>query len=143
MEPRMTKIDNPFAAFDLNKMLGDLKMPGFDPAAVAAAQQKNIDAITAANKRAIEGYQAIAKRQAEIFQENLKEVASMMKSTPDVNATKQADVMRQAVEKRSDEHTSELQSLMRISYAVLCLKKKTNSLPSTPPMKTITTNYNS
>src|SRR3546814_8128069 len=57
-----------FAAFDLNKMLGDLKMPGFDPAAVAAAQQKNIDAITAANKRAIEGYQAIAKRQAEIFQ---------------------------------------------------------------------------
>src|SRR3546814_5881255 len=28
--------------------------------------------------------------------------------------------------KRSDEHTSELQSLMRISYAVFCLKKKTN-----------------
>src|SRR3546814_8660041 len=26
---------------------------------------------------------------------------------------------------RSEEHTSELQSLMRISYAVLCLKKKT------------------
>src|SRR3546814_9011173 len=29
---------------------------------------------------------------------------------------------------RSEEHTSELQSLMRISYAVFCLKKKT-----TPP----------
>src|SRR3546814_4787209 len=28
---------------------------------------------------------------------------------------------------RSEEHTSELQSLMRISYAVLCLKKKTTS----------------
>src|SRR3546814_2332933 len=28
------------------------------------------------------------------------------------------------VEKRSEEHTSELQSLMRISYAVFCLKKK-------------------
>src|SRR3546814_8040914 len=27
---------------------------------------------------------------------------------------------------RSEEHTSELQSLMRISYAVLCLKKTTN-----------------
>src|SRR3546814_9732156 len=27
-------------------------------------------------------------------------------------------------EPRSEEHTSELQSLMRISYAVLCLKKK-------------------
>src|SRR3546814_4492081 len=28
------------------------------------------------------------------------------------------------VSRRSEEHTSELQSLMRISYAVLCLKKK-------------------
>src|SRR3546814_7698518 len=28
--------------------------------------------------------------------------------------------------KRSEEHTSELQSLMRISYAVFCLKKKTH-----------------
>src|SRR3546814_3620775 len=28
---------------------------------------------------------------------------------------------------RSEEHTSELQSLMRISYAVFCLKKKTNN----------------
>src|SRR3546814_10194872 len=29
---------------------------------------------------------------------------------------------------RSEEHTSELQSLMRISYAVFCLKKKNNNL---------------
>src|SRR3546814_10054973 len=29
---------------------------------------------------------------------------------------------------RSEEHTSELQSLMRISYAVLCLKKKNTDL---------------
>src|SRR3546814_1911432 len=29
--------------------------------------------------------------------------------------------------RRSEEHTSELQSLMRISYAVFCLKKKTNN----------------
>src|SRR3546814_3117005 len=29
---------------------------------------------------------------------------------------------------RSEEHTSELQSLMRISYAVFCLKKKNNKL---------------
>src|SRR3546814_4723617 len=31
----------------------------------------------------------------------------------------------QRIDQRSEEHTSELQSLMRISYAVLCLKKKT------------------
>src|SRR3546814_4418915 len=30
-----------------------------------------------------------------------------------------------AAERRSEEHTSELQSLMRISYAVFCLKKNT------------------
>src|SRR3546814_7978838 len=29
---------------------------------------------------------------------------------------------------RSEEHTSELQSLMRISYAVFCLKKKKNTM---------------
>src|SRR3546814_9467915 len=32
---------------------------------------------------------------------------------------------------RSEEHTSELQSLMRISYAVFCLKKKTNKTHKT------------
>src|SRR3546814_3849215 len=32
----------------------------------------------------------------------------------------------EVVEGRSEEHTSELQSLMRISYAVFCLKKKKN-----------------
>src|SRR3546814_5165705 len=35
-------------------------------------------------------------------------------------------------EGRSEEHTSELQSLMRISYAVFCLKKKTKSHPNIP-----------
>src|SRR3546814_6726450 len=34
-----------------------------------------------------------------------------------------ADILR-AARDRSEEHTSELQSLMRISYAVFCLKKK-------------------
>src|SRR3546814_4799487 len=31
-----------------------------------------------------------------------------------------------SMDKRSEEHTSELQSLMRISYAVFCLQKKRN-----------------
>src|SRR3546814_7332286 len=35
-----------------------------------------------------------------------------------------AGAQRHAVVERSEEHTSELQSLMRISYAVFCLKKK-------------------
>src|SRR3546814_7125567 len=34
-----------------------------------------------------------------------------------------------AADFRSEEHTSELQSLMRISYAVFCLKKKKHNIP--------------
>src|SRR3546814_8886451 len=37
-----------------------------------------------------------------------------------------AEILSQSPRIRSEEHTSELQSLMRISYAVFCLKKKKN-----------------
>src|SRR3546814_6443155 len=37
---------------------------------------------------------------------------------------------------RSEEHTSELQSLMRISYAVFCLKKKKINVQSAKPIST-------
>src|SRR3546814_7419507 len=37
------------------------------------------------------------------------------------------DVLRGLDGRRSEEHTSELQSLMRISYAVFCLTKKNNT----------------
>src|SRR3546814_1145799 len=36
----------------------------------------------------------------------------------------ETNVLVEGAEFRSEEHTSELQSLMRISYAVFCLKKK-------------------
>src|SRR3546814_6927397 len=38
------------------------------------------------------------------------------------------DAHELVVSGRSEEHTSELQSLMRISYAVFCLKKKNNTI---------------
>src|SRR3546814_7038737 len=38
-----------------------------------------------------------------------------------------ARVIAEADRRRSEEHTSELQSLMRISYAVFCLKKNNNT----------------
>src|SRR3546814_20157780 len=37
-------------------------------------------------------------------------------------------IARKIGQMRSEEHTSELQSLMRISYAVFCLKKKNNTI---------------
>src|SRR3546814_9172630 len=42
-----------------------------------------------------------------------------------MSASSEASVTPPADRKRSEEHTSELQSLMRNSYAVFCLKKKT------------------
>src|SRR3546814_4914242 len=45
-------------------------------------------------------------------------------------------------ELRSEEHTSELQSLMRISYAVFCLKKKTSPNLTKPPTPPHTTHLN-
>src|SRR3546814_997123 len=42
---------------------------------------------------------------------------------------------------RSEEHTSELQSLMRISYAVFCLKKKKNNTNYTLTTNTQTTHH--
>src|SRR3546814_2277618 len=44
---------------------------------------------------------------------------------------------RSARAARSEEHTSELQSLMRISYAVFCLKKKITNNSSTTNLKNI------
>src|SRR3546814_5404043 len=43
---------------------------------------------------------------------------------PDLLGGDYLDVIQPLI--RSEEHTSELQSLMRISYAVFCLKKKNN-----------------
>src|SRR3546814_9296981 len=42
----------------------------------------------------------------------------------------QSAARRRDDQTRSEEHTSELQSLMRISYAVFCLKKKKHTIPS-------------
>src|SRR3546814_3293382 len=44
--------------------------------------------------------------------------------------------------RRSEEHTSELQSLMRISYAVFCLKKKMNANYIQPVYITATHTHN-
>src|SRR3546814_5211526 len=46
--------------------------------------------------------------------------------SPRTDAITSASLTSPRPETRSEEHTSELQSLMRISYAVFCLKKKKN-----------------
>src|SRR3546814_4330980 len=56
-------------------------------------------------------------------------VNSCTARTPSINCCgATASMALPSAEKRSEEHTSELQSLMRISYAVFCLKKKKKTI---------------
>src|SRR3546814_7749631 len=59
-------------------------------------------------------------------QSSLASLPAMLKSSEDLGVDpKKADVVLPlAVALRSEEHTSELQSLMRTSYAVFCFQKK-------------------
>src|SRR3546814_7680694 len=52
-------------------------------------------------------------------------------SVTDGSSIGDASEEARARQMRSEEHTSELQSLMRISYAVFCLKKKKNTKQNT------------
>src|SRR3546814_17759247 len=58
----------------------------------------------------------------------LKGKTGVLATKSDREARRIADAnvpaLKRDIEARSEEHTSELQSLMRISYAVFCLKKK-------------------
>src|SRR3546814_8333197 len=54
------------------------------------------------------------------------------------NTRKVERAMKDALKNGSEEHTSELQSLMRISYAVFCLKKKQKTNTHNTYEKTIT-----
>src|SRR3546814_5717691 len=56
----------------------------------------------------------------------MRATAAKRRSSSSRRATmaRTSSTLRRANDSRSEEHTSELQSLMRISYAVFCLKKK-------------------
>src|SRR3546814_8883270 len=68
--------------------------------------------------------------EAVVFDDPLRGDATLRWTYADLRAeTRQIAkaLIAAGVERRSEEHTSELQSLMRISYAVFCLKKKNNT----------------
>jgi phasin family protein len=62
------------SVIDFSKLIEQVKLPGFDMAAVVETQRKNIDALTAANQRAYEGMQALMQKQAEMFNERVKTI---------------------------------------------------------------------
>src|SRR3546814_1631454 len=62
---------------------------------------------------------------AVILDQNVDELAIAFHRHKNPAAAVFGGILDQVAEHRSEEHTSELQSLMRISYAVFCLKKTT------------------
>src|SRR3546814_8739433 len=71
---------------------------------------------------------AVPTERKSVSEEPLEErVAGEWRDRPPVDDLTRMDAhdgRRRLVDERSEEHTSELQSLMRISYAVFCLQKK-------------------
>src|SRR3546814_1431126 len=63
----------------------------------------------------------VTKGQAQPFGTSFTSLPSL----PSVSSHTEPSSLTSTSRIRSEEHTSELQSLMRISYAVFCLKKKT------------------
>jgi phasin family protein len=89
---------------DLTAMMQQFRLPGFDPAALMALQQKNVEAVVQANRVLFDGAQAMAKRQLEIFQEAMGQTAKAMEDlskagTPGDVVAKQAELAKNAFEK--------------------------------------------
>src|SRR3546814_3166390 len=78
----------------------------------------------AAAVAALNGDQSFLKERAQAFQGRRDLVVSMLNQADGITCPRPEGAFY--VYPRSEEHTSELQSLMRISYAVFCLKKKKN-----------------
>jgi len=74
------KMSEFFRNNDFTKAMAGMKMPGFDPETVMAAQRKNMDALVEANKAAAAGYQELFKKQMEIFEQTMSEAQKQMKS---------------------------------------------------------------
>jgi len=99
----MANNPNPFLDFDVTRLMGEFRVPGFDTEALMAAQRRNIEALTKANQLAAEGMQAVARRQAEILRQTMEEASRMMGTLaqaggPEKQAVKQAEIAKTAFE---------------------------------------------
>src|SRR3546814_939123 len=108
MGVRQVRLDRPFAR------------AGADQSAVPERFQRAVDLVAVAGRGIEEAVDAAGDVREQ-------EVGADQPEHPKGDAADHQD-HRQA---RSEEHTSELQSLMRISYAVFCLKKKKHTTKNT------------
>jgi phasin family protein len=88
---------------DLRKLVGRLKLPGVDVAAIIESQRKDMEALAEANRQAYEGIKALAQRRNEIlraalveWQETMKDVAG--KDAMSKNAERAKAGVKKAIE---------------------------------------------
>src|SRR3546814_8635109 len=123
--PRSTRTATLFPYTTLFRSLGSpklLRAPAFEQEIalarkerVAASEYKGVQTLRAKN----------GHKQVQIFFVAMPKQPVATKITVEVfGGTSVEEFSETLVSKRSEEHTSELQSLMRISYAVFCLTKK-------------------
>src|SRR5215213_3785294 len=99
MERQMSDKAGPRPEMDMMRMLADFRMPAMpDLEALAAAQRRNLEALSQANRVALEGAQAIARRHMEIMQQAMSEMTEAMRQltsqdAPQAKATRQAEMM--------------------------------------------------
>ena len=110
------------AEMDPMRMLAEMKMPMVDVQALAAAQRRNLEALSTANRVALEGAQAIARRHMEILQQSMTEMTEAVRGVssggtdPSARAAQQAEMVKATYE-RAVGNMKELADLIQKSNA--------------------------
>lgn len=117
----MAEFKNPFMDFDVQKIMGEFKVPNIDVDGIVAAHKRNFDAIAQANQVAAEGFQAIMKRQSEIAQSAIAEVQGNLQAlatqgAPEEKVAQQADIAKKTLEQALS-NLKELQEMVAKSNA--------------------------
>src|SRR3546814_3180529 len=109
----------------------------------------NVEAVVAAGRAAAKGAETLGQNAAEYSRKSFEEATKAMKTLSGAKSPTEFFKLQNDFAKtqfdsliRSEEHTSELQSLMRISYAVFCLKKKTTKSATSTPIQHHNNNRN-
>src|SRR3546814_5727545 len=120
--PRSTRTDTLFPYTTLFRSIGNLALLRTLTHKRKIETLRPIEIISVTGDRIMGGWNLVDKVQIGGFS-----ITNLPVVFADVSPFHQLHLDNKPALLRSEEHTSELQSLMRISYAVFCLKKKNNN----------------
>src|SRR3546814_5875084 len=132
--PRSTRTDTLFPYPTLFRSDGDL-----GPGRLAADHQRAGRTVSGLDAAVYQGFHRVLLGHRHVVDPDAAGTRDLATCRPPLSLQLRPDVLGRGVparnvrcvHDRSEEHTSELQSLMRISYAVFCLKKKKKIIKNT------------